>query len=287
MTFGMKKVRFVFSIIFLTSLLLKGQVPSPTILVSSSVICTGQTATFTAISPTVSPDSYIWTVQPSAGVNQISTASDSVFVLHFPNAGRFVIGVSWEFNGIGIATKTIAVIVTKSAESAFNASLTTYGYPNEVRLTDYSIGSNKIYWVFDNDFATKDSALQTSRTYSASGTFTVLHIAFGSKGCNDSSSYKFTLAEQSKLILPNVFSPNGDGINDYYRPTLEGISSLSVQIYNRFGIQVSFWETVNGFWDGRTTSGLACDEGTYFVIAEGKGFDGKTHSLRQSLTLMR
>jgi gliding motility-associated-like protein len=287
MTVCMKKSRLLFIFLILLNLYGQGQAPSPTILVTPSVICSGQTATFSAKGTTLTPISFSWTVTPSSGVNQISGASDSSYVINFPNAGRYVITLSWAFDVLGSSTKTIAVSVTKSAESSFNASLTAYGYPNEVKLTDYSIGSSKIYWVFDNDFATKDSAAQTTRTYTSAGTFTVLHIAVGSKGCNDTSSYKFSLVDVSKLELPNVFSPNGDGINDFYRPKAEGISKLTVQVYNRFGILVHEWDTVNGFWDGRTTSGVTCDAGTYFVIAEGTGFDGKTHSLRTSLTLMR
>ena len=286
MTVSMKKSHFVFSILFLICLVAHGQAPSPTLVVSPSVICTGQSATFTAKTGTLLP-SYSWSVYPNTGFNQISGDSDSTFILNFPNAGRFVISMTWTFDVLGSATKTIAVNINKMATSAFNASLTTYGFPNEVKLTDYSINSSKIYWVFDNDFAKKDSSLQTSRAYPSAGTFTVLHIAIGGKGCNDSSTYEFSLGALSVLELPNVFTPNGDGVNDIYRPKMDGISSLSIQIYNRFGIQVANWETINGFWDGRTSSGNACDAGTYFVIVEGKGFDGKIHSLRGPLTLIR
>jgi len=290
MTVCMKKSHFVFSILFLLSLIGFGQAPSPTVLVSPSVICSGQSATFTTKSTgtvTPPPSIFIWAVSPTTGINQVSGNADPEFVLNFQNAGRYVISCTWVIDILGSATTTIAVNVTKSAESAFNASLTTYGFPNEVNLKDFSLNSSKIYWVFDNDFATKDSSAQTSRTYTSAGTFTVLHIALGSKGCNDTSSYKFALDTASSLKLPNTFTPNGDGINDIYRPSAKGISSLSVMIYNRFGIQVASWDTVNGFWDGRTTSGIACDAGTYFVIAEGKGFDGKQHALKTSLTLLR
>jgi gliding motility-associated-like protein len=284
----MKKSHFVFSILFLLNLCGLGQAPTPTILVSSPVLCSGQTATFTAKSSTLTPTSIDWTVTPLSGVNQLSSPNDSLFILQFLNPGRYVIALRWEFDVLGAATKTIAVNVTRSAESAFNASLTTYGLPNEIRLTDFSVNSSKIYWVFDNNFSNKDSSAQTSRMYTSSGTFTVLHIALGPQGCNDTSTYKFTLVDESKLELPTAFSPNGDGINDVYRPSkLDAVISLKIQIYNRFGIQVAAWETVNGFWDGRTTSGLACDEGTYFVIAEGKGADGKEYKLKTSLNLFR
>ncbi len=288
MTVGMKKIYFGVIGFVLLSCYAWAQAPTPTILVSPSVICSGKTATFTAKSSTLSPISYTWSVSPSTGTEKISSGfNDTAFILRFTNAGRYVIGLSWEFDVLGISTKTIAVIVTKSAESAFNASLSTYGYPNQLSLKDFSNNSNKIYWIFDNDFAAKDSASQLTKTYFSAGNFTVLQISYGNQGCNDTSSYQFTLVEQSKLSLPNAFTPNGDGVNDVYRPLAEGISSLNVKVFNRYGILVTEWSTINGFWDGHLSSGLACDPGTYFVIAEGQGFDGKSFSLKGNVTLMR
>jgi len=284
----MKKSHLVLSILFLLSLYGHGQAPTPTILVSSPVLCSGQTATFTAKSTTLVPISIDWTVTPLTGVNPLPSPNDSLFIVQFLSAGRYVIALRWEFDVLGAATKTIAVNVTRSAESAFNASLTAYGLPNEIMLTDYSVNSSKIYWIFDNNLASKDSSAQTSRMYTTSGTFSVLHIAVGPQGCNDTSSYQFTLYEESKLEIPTAFSPNGDGINDIFWPAkIEAINSLKVQIYNRFGIYVAGWDTVNGFWDGRTTSGLPCDAGVYFVIVEAKGTDGKEHNIKVSLSLFK
>lgn len=284
----MKKSYVVLSIVFLFSLRGFTQAPTPTILVSPSTLCSGRTATFAAQSASITPSSIGWTVTPTAGTTTLTSSSNSLFVVHFTSPGRFVITLSWTFDVLGTATKTIAVNVTRSAESAFNASLTTYGLPNEIKLTDYSINSTKIYWVFDNDFTKKDSSTQTSRQYTSSGSFTVLNIALGPQGCNDTSLYKFTLVDKSQLELPTAFSPNGDGINDVFRPSkLDGVTNLKVEVYNRYGILVANWDTVNGFWDGRTTSGLPCDEGVYFVIAEGKGADGKEYKLKVSLSLFR
>jgi gliding motility-associated-like protein len=284
----MKKSHLVFSILFLLNLSGLGQAPTPTILVSSSVLCSGQTATFTAKSTTLVPISIDWTVTPTTGVNQLASPNDSLFIVQFISPGRYVIALRWEFDVLGAATKTIAVNVTRSAESAFNASLTAYGLPNEIRLTDFSINSNKIYWVFDSNFSSKDSSSQTSRQYTTSGTFLVSHIALGPQGCNDTSSYQFTLYDESKLEIPTAFSPNGDGINDMFHPAkIEAITSLNVQVYNRFGIHVAGWNTVNGFWDGRTTSGLPCDAGVYMVIVEAKGADGKEYNMKVSLTLFK
>lgn len=287
MTYCMKTQLLLIAVLAFCGFSNKAQAPSPTIQPSSTVICSGQTVTFTAKQNSLVPMSMDWTVSPTTGITFPASPSDSILIVNFTSAGRYVITFRWEFDNLGSATRSIAVNVTKSAESAFNASLSSYGFPNEVMLKDFSLNSTKVYWVFDKVFSAKDSSFQTTKAYQNPGTYTVSHIAIGSLGCNDTSEYIFTLADASELILPNVFTPNNDGVNDLFRPQGKGISELHVMIYNRLGILVHEWTAVNGFWDGYTTSGIASDEGTYYVIAEGKGFDNKQFSLRGTLSLLR
>ncbi len=67
--------------------------------------------------------------------------------------------------------------------------------------------------------------------------------------------------------IPNVFSPNGDEINDLFR--IENLPPQSaVIIYNRWGIKVFESKNNNTFWDGKTTSGIDCTEGAYFYLIQ-------------------
>jgi gliding motility-associated-like protein len=65
--------------------------------------------------------------------------------------------------------------------------------------------------------------------------------------------------------VPNIFSPNGDGINDLLE--IQNMSEeATIKIYDRWGVKV-FESTKKGsFWDGRTTSGVTCNEGVYYYI---------------------
>ena len=70
-------------------------------------------------------------------------------------------------------------------------------------------------------------------------------------------------------IMPNVFSPNGDGINEYFRPTedlsycLESNADLS--IYNRWGVLLFYTKQVMVGWDGSVNGELSAD-GVYFYV---------------------
>lgn len=87
--------------------------------------------------------------------------------------------------------------------------------------------------------------------------------------CNkitNNPNYNDSTSVIDSVYFPNVFTPNGDGNNDnFYFPNW-GISGLKCEIYNRWGLKIHEWHTINGFWDGRTTSGKECPDGVYYYI---------------------
>lgn len=69
----------------------------------------------------------------------------------------------------------------------------------------------------------------------------------------------------NEIVIPNVFTPNNDGINDLFE--IKNLPDNSItQIFNRWGIKVFETNKSDIFWDGRTTSGIECVDGTYFYI---------------------
>lgn len=81
----------------------------------------------------------------------------------------------------------------------------------------------------------------------------------------------------SNIILPNVFTPNFDSINDVFKPYLDEITELDFSIFNRYGNLIFETTRLHGFWDGRTTSGVPCTDGTYFCVLNATGIDGKKY----------
>jgi gliding motility-associated-like protein len=79
------------------------------------------------------------------------------------------------------------------------------------------------------------------------------------------------IIEECPPEIPNVFTPNNDGINDVFE--IENLSEgSSIRIYNRWGIlvyeQIATMPKSEFNWDGRSNSGEAMSEGTYFYIIE-------------------
>ncbi|HER07511.1 MAG TPA: gliding motility-associated C-terminal domain-containing protein, partial [Bacteroides sp.] len=78
------------------------------------------------------------------------------------------------------------------------------------------------------------------------------------------------LDECSNYILPNVFSPNGDGINDIYRPLRTSyVERVDMQIFNRWGLLVFETEDPDILWDGKhIKSGQLVAPGVYYYICD-------------------
>lgn len=85
------------------------------------------------------------------------------------------------------------------------------------------------------------------------------------------------------LIIGNVFTPNNDGINDYFTPVNSiGIISMTTVIYNRWGKIVFESSDPLIKWDGEDVS-----EGTYFWLCNYKGIDGKSYHEKGWITLLK
>ena len=97
---------------------------------------------------------------------------------------------------------------------------------------------------------------------------------------------------ESTLKVPNAFSPNGDGINDYFNVfEVKSIISFSAAIYNRWGQQLYKWgieqmDCESCGWDG-TYNGSPVKEGVYFVVVEALGADGIKYNIRSAVNLLR
>lgn len=89
----------------------------------------------------------------------------------------------------------------------------------------------------------------------------------------------------SNIVMPNVFTPNYDSINDVFRPVLDEITELEYAIYNRYGILIFETNRLQGFWDGRTTAGEVCSDGVYFCVLSATGVDGKKYKEKTFIQL--
>ncbi len=75
----------------------------------------------------------------------------------------------------------------------------------------------------------------------------------------------------SELMVPNVFTPNGDGVNDYFEVTTDGTTVYEFTIFTRIGTQIYHTVSPRIFWDGRSLGGKELSEGVYYYVIEEEG----------------
>ncbi|HHG84233.1 MAG TPA: T9SS type B sorting domain-containing protein, partial [Bacteroidetes bacterium] len=113
-----------------------------------------------------------------------------------------------------------------------------------------------------------DSILNPSHTYHNVGNYCVQLIAFDSAACADTTTvcnYQIVLAE---FIIPNTFTPNGDGRNDIFE--IVGIAQFpnnNLKVFNRWGNLVYEKDKYDNSWNGTNwKNGVSLPDGAYFYI---------------------
>ncbi|SDC41586.1 T9SS type B sorting domain-containing protein [Williamwhitmania taraxaci] len=105
-------------------------------------------------------------------------------------------------------------------------------------------------------------------TFPAAGGYKVNVIVTSTAppGCTFSSD-KSVVVEDS-LSVPNVFSPDGDGVNDVWSIVSNGKDKLSVKIYSRAGALVYEEHAAVVRWDGKTLFGQELIDGVYYYVVD-------------------
>ena len=159
-----------------------------------------------------------------------------------------------------------------------------------VSFTNASVNNSVSNWNFGDPSAgvNNTSTLSSpSHTYAAAGVYCVELLVQNQAGCTDSTNNCVTVTNDATIDIPNVFTPNGDGKNDVFFVTTKAIKELDCVIYDRWGLKIAEWNTVNGSWDGRTKSGTIAPDGVYFYIVNAKGINGKAITDKGFLTLLK
>ena len=159
-----------------------------------------------------------------------------------------------------------------------------------------SLGNSNIqsWWNYGNSVtgtitaATSQSITTTITKYDQPGTYSVTMWAM--KGsCLGSFTRVIKVMAPSEMVVPNIFTPNGDKVNDLFFLKATNLSNLEMSIYDRWGHLVYAINTDKGQmeWDGKNQAGAECSEGVYFYTLKATGKDGASYEKRGNITLTR
>ena len=143
-----------------------------------------------------------------------------------------------------------------------------------VNVQEFEFNGDENFTLSSSDLCWKPTCIDMENT-----PFTATFLAFDDACKNDSShlQIEFEIIEPATFdidsVIPNIFSPNGDAINDYFEiPDVElnycFDTDFSIKIFTRWGKKVFEGDKVNFKWDGNTKSGAKCVDGVYFYNIE-------------------
>jgi gliding motility-associated-like protein len=117
--------------------------------------------------------------------------------------------------------------------------------------------------------------------------FTYQVTAYTVEGCKGSDDIHLRFMTGPEIYIPTAFSPNGDGLNDKFRPLPVGIVKMEFfRVFDRWGkLMFSTTEYMKG-WDG-TVNGLPANIGTYAWVVQGENIKGETVLRKGTVTLVR
>ncbi|MEO5571776.1 MAG: PKD domain-containing protein [Bacteroidia bacterium] len=178
-----------------------------------------------------------------------------------------------------LLTLADAVSVFPLPEAAFTLDPKTASMFNpRITFTDESMLAVEWNWNFGD--GTGVSALQNPvYIYGDTGTFTIRLIASTDHECRDTSSNEVQINGEFTFYVPDAFTPNADGKNDFFTPSGFNFKDYSILIFDRWGQKVFEGSGVNSEWNGKqNNSGPACPQGVYVYKIQ-------THDLKNRLKL--
>ncbi len=140
-----------------------------------------------------------------------------------------------------------------------------------------------LYYFGDN---TTGLGCYTQHEYLDTGTYVVMLVASNAGGCSDTAYQTVVINDFYTMFVPNSFTPNGDGINDFFSISGFGMKTFAINIYNRQGSVVYTSSNSNFVWNGKDKNGNVLMEGNYVYQIEVKDVLNKNHIVSGSLLII-
>ena len=274
-----------------SSIVLVSVNPVPVADLSADVLsaCAPSCVNFTNLSAISSPGvitSGTWNFGDGSQPAQLQDSSHC-----YPNAGVYAVTLNVTSSDGCSSSVTFPsyINVTPSPVAAFGASPqpTTISHP-QITFTDQSTNAITWSWSF-GDLTNATSSLQDPTfTYTEEDCYQVELAVTSNNGCTDTATREICIYPDITMYVPNAFTPDGDGLNDYFFPVQMGIDPLKFEmwIFDRWGNIVYQTTSPGKGWNG-TMKGEPAQVDTYVWKIEATDVLGVLHIEHGIVNLIR
>jgi gliding motility-associated-like protein len=229
--------------------------PVITIQANPSSGCQPFTTTLSATSTPVA-QGYSWTIDGTG-------YSDPSPTVMFPNSGQYNVSLMVTDNNNCVNSVSEPNFIT-----VYPKPTVTFTYTPEVGAlskpvvftSSISAPGSQYFWNFGDGQTATETTENTTHNYGVTGTLSVTHVYVNEFGCKDTAFLPINVV--INVVIPNIFTPNGDGQNDtFIIDGLQNVEGAVMKIYNRWGRKVFESENYKNDWDGGDFA-----DGVYFFI---------------------
>jgi len=254
----------------------KSSSQSLTIDVNKTVICESEEVSFFSSMTNPSYD-YLWNFGDENSSTKLSPVHE------FNTSGIFDVKLSVKDKSSGkVYNSSVVITVNRKPDSKFDYEVIQEGmaYP-QVRFFDKSSEALNWEWKFgDEKISYEQNPLHVYFIHSDMR-INVSMTAINVNGCKSKVEKTIDFKNVFDIMAPNAFSPDGDGLNDYFIPKALELYDIPFEmfIYDRAGALIFNTKTKSSPWDGRVAqTGLIPETGTFIwivVLKDNKGKDIK------------
>ena len=212
-------------------------------------ICPGDSVDL-LVSATGGYGNYYYNWSTSATTPQITVAPQ--------NSTSYFVQVSDECQTFSVTAVALVQVVKPLANFYIMSQDPMQGLP--VQFENASLNAWSYTWAFGD--GNGSFLVNPIHTYTQPGSYEITLIATNQEGCIDSISKWIEIAPERYIYLPNSFTPDGDGLNEYFYGRFIGLMSARFYIFNRWGEEIFFSDQLNFVWDA-TYEGIPVQDGTY------------------------
>lgn len=154
---------------------------------------------------------------------------------------------------------------------------------NTFTFTFTGTGAVDYFWDFGD--GTTSNVPNPDHVFLSEGEYHVILTVYagGPDSCVETMDMNVYVFLPADVTIPNIFTPNGDNINDVFKVKSTGLQTEEMIIYNRWGKKIFSWNEPGGEWDGAN----AADGVYYYVLVATGKFDGKEIRRNGTVSLIR
>jgi len=251
--------------------------PNPSALIEyDTVVCKNIPITFTNVTPQTTSKWFL--KNDEAGNTHSITRS-------FPTEGQHSVTLVVT-NVEGCMDTAIRDVIVRDFKLDLQASPSHVNVGEEISLfTNASVSYQISAWEPHELFTDMSANVQRVNVFRETS---FSSVGISEDGCIDTAYVNVSVSP--KIYIPNAFTPNGDGKNDYFRVIGFGseLTVSAMHIYNRWGqlIFIGYNKQVERGWDG-TYNGAPCEMGTYFYTFKIEFKDGTAKTSKGDFSLIR